>query len=226
MKVIKRMILLILVLIGMVVFNILMMAMLLILQELILVPKDYLIWTVNSPTYPLVFILIGLLDTYILLTLGRFIKLFKSPFSDKVLLLMNTHKKAMGFVGLVILYIVFFNVTSVTETEIMHRTFYNPIGTGYEYSDVRTVETGVHLDTKRFSNHERTFYYIINLQDGTRVDLNGSGGEKGDDSYGMIEYVDEKLMNMNVKKVSSLNHIEGVALDQYYIDRFIRIIEN
>ena len=226
MKYIRRILFFILVLIGMAILNIGIIALLAILQELILVPSDYLLWTVNPPTYPVVFFILGLLDFYILFALGRYTKMVSNLIPEIVLEYINKNKKLLNLMVLIALYIIFPNVTSFSDTMIIHRSFYNPIGKEYLYSDVATVETGVYGESRVFSNRKGEYYYIINFHDGTRINIVSSGGEKSSDSYSMIEYIDAKLMSMDIKKVSSLENLELLSLDQYYIDRFVRIIKN
>lgn len=50
--------------------------------------------------------------------------------------------------------------------------------------------------------------------------------EKYNDTYMEIEAFDEKLMQYHPKKISSRKHEKSADLDQVYIDRFNRIIDN
>lgn len=226
MKVILKILLSIVTLIGLFLVNLVMVAGLIFVQDLILVPTDYILWVVNSPTYPLIFIIIGIVDYYIIVKLSNTVKLFRYPLAVPLLRLFKDHKALMVLLILLVFYIIFPNVTSFTEGSISHRTFYNPLGTEYTYEDVAKVEVGVYGESKLFGQSEGEYFYLVFFNDGTKVDLTNSGGENSDDTYSTLEYIDAKLMDLGVEKESSLDHVNLLTLDQYYIDRYVRIIVN
>jgi len=226
MKVIYKILIAIVTVVGMAVLNIAMIAGLIILQQFVLIPKEYLIWVINPPTDPLIFPIMGLADFYIIAKVSGYLRLFKHPIPVPLSGLFSKHKLVSILLLVVVFYIVFPNATSFTEDSITYRTFYNPLGTEYSYNDVHSVDVGVYGESKLFGQSEGEYFYVVTFNDGTTVDLTRSGGENTDDTYSMLEYIDVKLMDLGVEKESSLDHINLLTLDQYYIDRYVRIIVN
>ncbi len=226
MKFIRKVLLFIISVVLIAILSIGMIFILSVLQQIFLVPKDYLIWTVNPPTYTIVLILIGVFDYYLLSLIGRYTKVFCNTIPNSILLYLRTHKMMMILVLMTCVYVLYPNVTSFTDDTIHHRSFYNLTGTEYLYSDVVNVEAGIYGGSEGLRKDKGEFYYVITLKDGTSIDLNNIGRERGDDSFSMIEYIDQKLMYLGVEKNSSLKNIELSSLGQHYIDRLIRILNN
>ena len=97
------------------------------------------------------------------------------------------------------------------------------------------INTGVHGKKKlylpslfaHYSNSD--FFYIIELDDGSKIDLTEVGGVKNDEHpYFVIEELDIQFVNMDIPKVSSMeNFIYSTEhLDKVYTDKIRNILEN
>ena len=91
------------------------------------------------------------------------------------------------------------------------------------------METGYSGKTFSIAEKKGTFYYRIYF-DGKKVNLGGTAPneaiERFDDSYLELEEFDEALMRYQPVKVSSHENEEYAILDERYMKRFGRIIDN
>src|SRR3712207_1818793 len=129
-------------------------------------------------------------------------------------------------INLVILYMCVTGITVITKDNIKDYSFYNPLGTKYEYTQVKKVETGFkNGKLGRLSGNRGEFYYKIYLSKNKGIDLYQSESEYKE-TYYELEVFDEELMKSNVKKISSLNNLKECKLDKIYVNRFMKIIQN
>ena len=73
------------------------------------------------------------------------------------------------------------------------------------------------------------FYYIIQLNDGTKIHLTEMGGTKNDeDARFIIEKLDSQYVNMGISKVSSMDNFKYCTknLDKIYTDKIRNILLN
>jgi hypothetical protein len=126
-------------------------------------------------------------------------------------------------------YYCIITTTTVTEDKIITKSFFNPSGKEYTYSQVEKIETGFGDKKLTFWEHKRkgSFYYSIYL-DGKKFifhqpDTNENIPEY-EDSYIELEYFDQKLVENNIPKISSEKNADKCNFDQRYKDRFLRII--
>lgn len=121
------------------------------------------------------------------------------------------------------------NFTVVTENKIICHSPTHPSGISYSYADVEKIVTG--FGTKRFAfveYHKRgNFYYQISIDGKDIVFQTPSVNESiYEDSYLELEEFDQKLVALGIAKTSSVKGEEYCDLDQRYVDRFVRIIQN
>ena len=116
------------------------------------------------------------------------------------------------------MYTALFDVTVITNNKIIDYTFLSPKGKEYSYNDIVKIDTGVY-GTKpyvplQFTHSRGEWFYIIELNDGTKIDLSQVGGSKiDDDPRFIIEKLDRQYVNMNISKVSSMDNFEYCAKD-------------
>lgn len=123
--------------------------------------------------------------------------------------------------------------TVVTEDSIICHSPIHPMGISYEYSDVEKINTGVGQKMLTFLQHKRKgqFYYQIELDGKTIIFLTGSSTNDGIERYNEHTYLwfeefDQKLVEIGIPKEGDATGCEYISMDQEYVDRFVRIIEN
>lgn len=127
-------------------------------------------------------------------------------------------------------YMCIANTVFVTNNSIISYSPLNLNGKVYSYSDVTKVETkfGDKIFALNDYNKKGYFQYAIYLDDKKIVfsipTVNPNIEKYDEDTYLELEEFDIKLMNLNIKKISSNDNSEYCDLDQQYCDRFLRII--
>jgi len=80
-----------------------------------------------------------------------------------------------------------------------------------------------------FTHSKGYFYYIIQLNDGTKIDINkvGSNNNKLDYRF-IIEKLDTQFVNMGISKTSSIGNFVYCTqdLDEIYIKKIRNILMN
>lgn len=196
------------------------------IQDALFVPQDYLLFTYDSPTKYLIFVIIFGVDIIVYGLLSSKAKWNKGTFYELFPGKLKRHKAAILLSFAVILYLTVPNVTIFTNNTIRHYSFYNLSGKEYAYKDIVSVDTGVYGKKIPFIRDKGQFYYIVKFVDGTRVDIMDIGDENSDDTYLQIENIDRKVMDQGAQKKSSLANIDLLKLGKVYVDRFRRIIQN
>jgi hypothetical protein len=78
-----------------------------------------------------------------------------------------------------------------------------------------------------FTHSKGDFFYVIELNDGTRIDLTEMGGVKNDiDERFIIEKLDKQFVNMGIPKKASIVNFEYNTLDKIYKDKIRNILQN
>lgn len=123
--------------------------------------------------------------------------------------------------------------TVVTEDAIICYSPTHPGGIEYPYSDIERIKAGVGQKDFTFLQHERKgeFYYQIELDGKTITFLTGviSNDEierYNEHAYLYFEEFDQKLVSLGVAKESDSTGYENINMEQEYVDRFYRILEN
>lgn len=221
MKVLRKISTILLLVIAILFFDILCAIVLSFIQQLLFVPKSYLICTFDSPEKYLVFVLLLIVDVFVYLLWRRLFDKDSRPNRFK--------KKYWSIVAVFIVLTLYMQITSIsvfTDKEIIRHSFYHPFAEEYTYKDIVSVDTGAYGDYIPHIRQKGDFYYIIRFKDGTTINLMDIGDESSDDTYSQVEHIDKIVMSYGAKKVSSENNIQFSNLDKIYIDRFKRIIEN
>ncbi|PRR82253.1 hypothetical protein [Clostridium vincentii] len=201
------------------------------IQGNLFIPEEFTIWGVRAPYDKIVsviecIIFFGLISAYF--------KMKKRKTGKEALMYASRieFSKSIKIIGaIVMLYLYFINIMCIKDEMITLRSTFSPLGKEYSLQDVKKVETGFNSNKKFLGSSKGTFYYIIILNDGKKIDINNfsSEGKKyEEDTYSAIEEIDKRIMESNSElvKTSSLDYSEYAVLDQQYMDRFERIINN
>lgn len=206
-----------------------------IIQARIFLPNEYIMWIFKSPFKSLIFIY----ELYIIFgffcifnkDLRRFIRFSinaKSSFIKRKKILFIS---SFVTINIVLIYTILFNVTVISNSNIVNYTFLSPKGKEYSYKDIVKIETGVYGKKSPFlsTGSKGEFYYIIQLSDGTKIDLAEVGGTMNEeDPRFIIERLDREYVNRGISKVSSMENFEYCTkyLDKIYTDKIRNILEN
>ncbi|MBV7506707.1 hypothetical protein KW850_15690 [Bacillus sp. sid0103] len=230
MKILKAAILRVLAFIAVIIITIGSFVLISIIQEALFIPKDYLIWIFKSPYSGLVIIF----EIYLF---GFFYYLFNKNWREawrKGKIFKKYRKQviaAFTVFNLVLVYTIVSAVTVVTNDQIINYTFLSPQGKEYRYNDIVKIKTGVYGKgrTSAFTHSKGNFFYIIELNDGTKIDLAQVGGVNHDeDERFVIEKLDRQLVNMDIPKESSMKYFEYTKKDlaKIYTDKIRNILKN
>lgn len=123
--------------------------------------------------------------------------------------------------------------TVVTENVIICHSPIHPTGVAYSYSDVEKITAGVGQKDFTLQEYERKgqFFYQIQL-DGktitflTGVCSNGAIERYNEHTYLCLEEFDQKLVELDIQKESDSTGYEMIKMDEEYVERFYRILEN
>lgn len=130
------------------------------------------------------------------------------------------------------MYICLVNVTYVTEDKIIRHTTFHPAGTEYSYADVEKAEARFGSSVFSIFDYKRKgrFSYTIYL-DGKKVVFSTPSANEdieryNENTYLELEEFDSALMKLGAEKEGNLKYKDYCDLDEEYVDRFVRIIEN
>lgn len=235
MRILKAIVFWILSIIGLVILTVSFFALIAYVQTRLFLPEGYIMWIFKSPFSGLVFIY----ELYIIFGFVYFFNkdlrwLIRRGINSKNSII-KRHKTLIISIfitlNIVLIYTILFNVTVIGNSKIINYTFLSPHGKEYSYKDIVKIETGIY-DKKQYLPAMRSkgeFYYIIQLNDGTKVDLTEMGGAKNDDDPRfIIEKLDRQYVDMGISKVSSMENFEFSTkhLDKIYTDKIQNILEN
>jgi hypothetical protein len=198
------------------------------LQEKLFVPQEYIMWVFKYPANRLVFI-------YVLYFFGGFLIIFFKDFRETLKnSLFNKRRLILStfiIMNIILFYTIIFNVTVITNKKIIDYSFLSPEGREYSYNDVVKVNTGVYGKKSYlpYKHSKGDFFYIIELDDGSKIDLTELGEVKNDEHpYFIIEKLDIQFVDMGIPKVTSMENFEYSAehLDHIYSDKIRNILEN
>lgn len=197
------------------------------LQENIFVPNDYLMFMFKSPySYLFLFFEIELIVLFTAALYKR-VKNVEWKWANELFNFIRKHIVATVIFNLFLLYVCITSITVVTKNQIVDYSFYNLKGTSYSYNDISKVETGFQGKfLKVLKGHAGDFYYIVNFKDGKKINFY-QANSPFEDTYLELEIFDDLIMDTGKsQKISSTDNCELCSLDQRYIDRFFKIIEN
>lgn len=202
------------------------------IQEKLFLPQEYIMWICKPHAVWLSFILKWYARLIVLYILSR---TFRRFILGRIYLkegFMRRHKRSviLAFVilNLVFMYTILYNVTVITNNKIIDYGFLSPQGKEYTYNDIVKIDTGVY-GKRGYTHSKGDFYYRIQLNDGTKIDLAEPSGVKNhDDSRFVIEKLDKQYVNMGIFKVSSMKNFKYCTehLDEIYTDKIRNILLN
>ena len=230
MKKLKNIILRVLALIAVVILTVGIFIIIQFLQDTLLIPNDYIIWIFKSPYS-------GLVIIYEIYLMGVFFFLFNNEIRNVVrkgILFKKVSKTFSHYFypfQSVLLYTIMINVAVITKTKIINYSFFSPQGREYRYNDIEKIQTGVYGKghASPFRHSKGDFYYIIELNDGAKIDLTDVGGTRHDiDERFIIEKLDKQFVNMDIPKSSSMKNFDYAKkhLAKIYTDKMKSIIKN
>lgn len=233
-KVLKSIIFLVISLIGIIILTLSFHVLITYFQAKLLLPQEYIIWTFKYPFSVSIliyefYIMFGFFYVFnksfrkfIVLNFNkRFIKKHKKPFLSTFLIL-----------NIILIYTILFDVTVISNNKIIDYTFLSPQGNQYSFNNIVNIDTGVYGNKIHFpySHYSKgDFYYIIQLNDGTKIHLTDVGGTKnGEDERFIIEKLDIQYVNMDIPKISSMENFKYSTedLDEIYTDKIRNILLN
>ena len=183
-------------------------------------PTGWLFYQLQMPTF-----LVGILMFGEVLL---FYNLLKKLINKEII---NVKANVCYFLVLVASFVMCIsNVVFVTKDNIINYSLGK--SNTYSYTDVTKVETKFGNKIVTLNDYERIgrFKYVINLDGKKFVFSNPVVNPEYElyinNTYLEIEELDNKLMNLNVKKESTDENSEYCELDKQYCDRFIKIINN
>ncbi|RDY24870.1 hypothetical protein CHF27_001335 [Romboutsia maritimum] len=191
------------------------------LQEFIFVPKDYFMWTINSPQNKVIFILEFIWIIFIMYKASMYKEKKKSSdFYKKNQKIWKKHRKSFILVNIVLLYAVITNVSVIDYSKIKTYSIFHPLGKEYSIEDIKSINTGVYGSRIPYIRDKGQFYYKIKFNDDSTIDINNYlGGTKEEmETYLEIEKLDKYFISKGLSKTSSMKNIE-------YVDRFKRILQ-
>lgn len=197
------------------------------LQEVIFVPKDYLMFMFKKPySYMFLFFEIEILVVFISI-IYKSIKNIEWKWAAELFSFAKKNIVATVILNIVLLYVCNTGITVVTKNKIKDYSFYNPTGTTYLYNDIFKVQAGFKgKSLKVFRGHAGDFYYIVNFKDGKKINFY-QANSAFEDTYLELEIFDKLIMKTSkVEKESSKENYQFCDFDKRYVDRFLRIIEN
>jgi len=200
------------------------------IQEALFVPNEYLIWIFKSPYS-------GLVMVFEIYLFWGFFYIFSKNWRKawRNGRLIKKYRKqviaAFTIFNIILLYTITSAVAVITNDQIIDYSFFSPKGREYSYNDIVKIKTGVYGKgrTFLFKHAKGDFFYIIELNDGTKIDLAQVGGIKNDqDERFVIEKLDRQLVNMGIPKESSMKYFEYTKKDlaKIYTDKIRNILEN
>lgn len=197
------------------------------LQEIIFVPRDYLMFVFKPPySYIFLFFEVEILVVFIS-KLYKKVKNIEWKWADQLFSFVKKNIIATIILNIVLLYVCITGITVVTKNQITDYNFYNPTGTIYSYSDISKVKAGFKGKSfNRFKGHAGDFYYIVNFKNGKKINFY-QANSAFEDTYLELEIFDKLIMrNSKVQKESSSDNYQFCSFDKRYVDRFLRIIAN
>lgn len=131
--------------------------------------------------------------------------------------------------NLVILYGAFTATTVCDSTGFTRHSFFNPTGKHYTLEDIERVEVGFYGNSiPILSGHQSgDFYYKITFEDGRTEDwAQASPADDDRDSWEALLELDERIMSMDVEKISNDKNRDKAFYDQECLDIFDAILNN
>lgn len=240
MKVFKAIIFGILSLVGTVILILGSLSLILAIQSKLFLPHEYIMSVFKYPISNLLFVYIMLGFYYITDKLFHILNKDSKKNSNSKRFFPNNNKKpfltTFVILNIVLIYAILVNVTVITNNKIIDHTFLSPQGIEYGFNDIIKIDTGVYGKTKHsvFPHYSKgDFYYIIQLNNGTKINLIDEFPVTNFDDpayhlYSSIEKLDTQYINMVIPKISSMDNFKYCTqnLDKIYTQKIQNILLN
>lgn len=191
------------------------------MTEFLFIPKDYLCYIISPGVFvACIFFLLELTCVYLLI--GNFFSHKKGERTvDKYKPLFKKLWNVIISLNLVAVYLIPTSLLIASSEKIIDRSFLNPLGKVYTYSDI---------DNIHISTDEDELIYAINMTDGKTYNLadmdNMGGMADSDNGYSYLVQIDEIAMNAGASKVVSNVDINKSDYDETSIKNIEKIINN
>ncbi|HEL2402435.1 TPA: MerR family transcriptional regulator [Streptococcus suis] len=187
------------------------------LAERFFLPSDWLFYEYSTGLGKVAIFFIMVFLAFLLGKLARLVKL--------------SWKYGLGLAGSCILLtaLLISTTTAVTKDQIIDINLLAP-SKEYLYSDVKSVWTGFGTKVLTVNEFEKQgqFSYRIQLDEKEIVFMQPAVNQNlvPDDTYIELEEFDQRLMNLGISKESSAEGSQYNELDEHFLERFLRIVEN
>ena len=140
-------------------------------------------------------------------------------------------------VNIVLFYAIVTDVAVVTKNKIINHSFLVPQGKRYNYNDITKITAGIYGKRKTLGHNKGDFYYIIELYDGTKIDLgdsdvgpiifNEDDNDEADFRF-ILAKLDRQWVDMGIPKKAGMSNFKytSASLDRTYSDKIRSILEN
>jgi len=203
------------------------------IQEKLFVPNNSLIWVIKPPASRFVFIYEFYLMFGLFLLLYKDLRKWFSGFYKK-------HRRTVfpifGIVNIILFYAIVTDVAVVTNNKIINHSFLIPQGKQYRYNNITKITAGIYGKKQFLGSSKGDFYYIIELNDGTKIDLGDGGSSYASFNEDNIEAdprfilakLDRQWVDMGIPKKASMSNFKYTSdsLAKIYSDKIRSILEN
>ncbi|WP_432408405.1 hypothetical protein [Wukongibacter sp. M2B1] len=204
-----------------------------VIQSAIFVPDEFIIWAAHDSGTRVVFIFEIVFGMMCINFINGKIFKFPSLVSTKPFRFIKKNKArsiaAFSIILIIAIYFMIANISVISSDKIVKHTFFMPQGKEYLYSDIKIINTGVYGNNIPFVRSKGEFYYIVELNDGTKINLSNTGGTKDDkDIYQTIMELDKFFVEAEIPKKVDSRYFDLCEkdLDKIYSNRIKNIFEN
>lgn len=203
------------------------------LQEKLLLPENYLYWLMKSPFSYLFLIfeveIIAVCTYYLFKDFWALLGFINRP------LIPNQHRwkrrliGALIFLNLLVFYLMFFNISVLSETGVTDYNALNPTGTFYSYESLHSITTGINGRKRKGFPFQGEFYYKVTLPDDKTIDFAEMGGTRTEEDYRFtLKGLDKKLTALDIPKTASTENLPYLyeSLDPLYVEAIKEILSN
>ncbi|OIK10778.1 hypothetical protein BIV60_20110 [Bacillus sp. MUM 116] len=233
MRTLKSMLLGLLGLIAVIILSVAIFAFISFIQEKLLVPNNSLIWVIKSPASRFVFIYEFYLMFGLSLLVYKDLRKWFSRFYKK-------HRRTVfpifGILNIMLFYAIVTDVAVVTNNKIINHSFLIPQGKEYSYNNITKITAGIYGKKQFLGSSKGDFYYIIELNDGTKIDLGDGGSSYASfnednneaDPRFILAKLDRQWVDMGIPKKASIANFKYTSnsLAKIYSDKIRSILEN
>lgn len=210
------------------------MAFISFLQEKLFVLDSSLLLIFKSPASKFIFIYELYLMFALFLLLNKDLRKWFSGFLKK-------HRRIVFpifcIVNITLFYAIVTDVAVVTKNKIINHSFLVPQGKQYNFNSITKITTGIYGKKQFFGPSKGDFYYIIELDGSTKIDLGDNGvspiifneddNDEADFRF-ILAKLDRQWVEMGIPKKASMSNFKYTfdSLDGTYSNKIRSILEN